>query len=151
VGNTFRPCNIHKAVKDELEPVFLQRLQEDQERYDAGLNITPEMAPEKDRGPIFHAVKERRAGALSCILFSKRIATSPKLTSNLQVSWGCLTKREQNALAKSAPRVTPLEGFAGHSKIKVDFDPLACKSPPAFNGNVEHVNLSSFGANFPTA
>jgi hypothetical protein len=62
VGNTFRPCNIHKAVKDELEPVFLQRLQEDQERYDAGLNITPEMAPEKDRGPIFPPCSERTEG-----------------------------------------------------------------------------------------
>ena len=60
MGNTFRPCNIHKAVKDELEPVFLQRLREDQERYDAGLNVTPEMLPEQDRSLISATVKEQR-------------------------------------------------------------------------------------------
>ncbi len=49
VDNTFHACQIHDALRDELAPVFLQRLMEEQERYDRGiLRVTPEMVPDTD-------------------------------------------------------------------------------------------------------
>ena len=55
----FHPCyqfatlrggwGLHDALRDELAPVFLQRLMEEQERYDRGiLRVTPEMVPDTD-------------------------------------------------------------------------------------------------------
>jgi len=49
VDNTFQACQIHDPLRDELAPAFLQRLMEEQERYDRGiLRVTAEMVPETD-------------------------------------------------------------------------------------------------------
>lgn len=52
VGNNFQPCHIHATAQDELAQAFLQRLLEDQERYDTGiLCVSRDMVSETD--PVF--------------------------------------------------------------------------------------------------